>query len=140
MVRDAQSGRLAGVTAVYDLLARPGEGRFSFVSDQALTDPDEPTATLHSTQHLLLEGMRRYDELVRATAVVPDDARYMPSDTPPTKPDPSMSGESVARVWARASAGASPAECERSLGLDAYQIRACFAHWVDTGALVAHDG
>ena len=136
MVRSASVGRLSGPTAVYDLLTRPRNGSFAFTAEQPSATPNEPTETLYSVQHLLLEGMRRYDELVRATALVPDDARFTATDLGPTSPDESIPAETVTSVWTRASAGASPAECERSLTLDAYQVRRLYEHWFETGALV----
>ncbi len=135
MIRGAGAGRLTGTTAIYDLLARPRSGRFTFVAEQAEAGPQDPTETLYPMQHVLLEGMRRYDELARATAMIPDGARFSPTDTQPSVPDESFPREVVAAIWTRAVAGASPMECERALAVDAFQIRRLFEHWLEESAL-----
>ena len=85
---------------------------------------------------LLLEGMRRNDELQRFIALVPDDVTLMKTSVKPTphveEDDPAL----VREVWIKASSGASIAECERQLATDSFRVRRLVAHWLEQGALV----
>ena len=86
---------------------------------------------------LLLEGMRRNDELQRFIALVPDDLTLTKTNVKPTphaeEADPAL----VREVWIKASSGANIAECERQLATDSYRVRRLVAHWLEQGALVA---
>jgi hypothetical protein len=84
---------------------------------------------------LLLEGFRRYDELKRATVLVPDDARFEAADAPPQAVPGEEDIDLVATLWETVVAGTTPEDCEKTLAADAYRIRRCLAHWVEEGAL-----
>src|SRR5205823_14050953 len=85
---------------------------------------------------LILEGMRRNDELQRLSALVPDDMTLAKTNFKPTtheeEDDPVLARE----VWIKASSGASIAECERQLATDSFRVRRLVAHWLERGALV----
>jgi hypothetical protein len=80
--------------------------------------------------------MRRYDEFVRAAALVPDDACYRATDRKPTNVPDGGDPQLARQVWQRASVGAPPSACEAALAVDAFQIRRLYEHWVAEGSLV----
>jgi len=136
LVRGAQAGRLSGENAVYELFERPLPGRFVFVQEADGVDSEASTDALMPVTPLLLEGMRRYDEFVRAAALVPDDASYKGTDRKPTNVPDGGDPQLARQVWQRASVGAPPAACEAALAVDAFQIRRLYEHWVAEGSLV----
>jgi hypothetical protein len=86
---------------------------------------------------LSLEGMRRYDELQLAAALVPDEIALKASEVKPTAPAEEKDGILLRELWNRASSGATPKECESAVKADSYRIRRLLVHWVSTGSLVA---
>ena len=130
---NAQMGHLRGEEALFQTLERPMTGTFAFVPypPDKLAGDTVPKETLG----LVLEGMRRNDELQRLTALVPDDMTLMKTNYKPTpleeEEDPALSRE----VWIKASSGTSIAECERQLATDSFRIRRLVAHWLERGAL-----
>ena len=133
LLAGARAGRLSGLVAVYDLLQTPSPGRFAFVHGTPDSPPEDQPREVVRT---LLEGMRRYDELTRACALVADAARFMPGAKRPTPPPDETDGALYHRVWTDAAAGVTPAECENSLPVDRYRVRRLFERWVTEGALV----
>lgn len=83
---------------------------------------------------LLLEGARRSDELKFARGLVPDDATMRATGVRPT-PGPEQDGAFVRELWLEVSNGASPASCEKTLGVDSYRIRSLLIHWLREGSL-----
>jgi hypothetical protein len=134
---DARVGPLRGADALFQLLEKPIAATFGFVTT--------PVEALHAGASgqgedvlgLVLEGMRRYDELQRAAALVPDGASFQPTDTAPTPLTQERDGRVVALVWSKAGAGEHPAACEAAAQTDAYRVRRLLAHWVEEGALKA---
>jgi hypothetical protein len=130
---NAQMGHLRGEEALFQTLERPMAGTFAFVP----YPPDKLTSDIAPKDivGLLLEGMRRNDELQRLTALVPDDMTLMKTNYKPTpleeEEDPALARE----VWIKASSGTSIAECERQLASDSFRIRRLVAHWLERGAL-----
>jgi len=130
---DAQASQLRGVDALYQMLERPIVGHFAFIPQPAAnvkgkTDPIDVLP-------LLLEGIRRHDELKQAVALVPDHLCLKPATARPT-PDPSESDPAILReVWVKASGGAPIGEWEPQIATDAYRVRRLLAHWVEEGAL-----
>jgi uncharacterized protein DUF4388 len=132
---DAQASHLRGADALYQLLERPIVGTFAFVPAQPenvkTKTPPQPI------MGLLLEGMRRYDELKQVSVVAPDDLMLKPGTSKPTPP-PDESDPAVIRdVWVKASKGGKIAEWESQIAADAYRIRKLVVHWIDQGALQA---
>ena len=130
---DAQSGHLRGEDAVYQLLERPIVGSFAFVPQAAFSVKlkSEPQAVMS----LLLEGIRRHDELKQASVVAPDDLSLKPTAVRPS-PDPEENDPSIIReVWLKASTGGRIAEWEGQIAADAYRVRRLVARWLEEGAL-----
>jgi hypothetical protein len=129
-LNDAGYLGLEGATALYQLLERPLQGQFSFMSRQS----EEINDGLDLVS-ILLEGMRRYDELTRAEAFVADETRLAATGTKPTLPSPDVDRQMARAVWARASKGIPALECEQVVDVDCYQVRTLLSHWVGENAL-----
>lgn len=130
---DAQASHLRGVDALYQLLERPIVGSFAFVPAQP-----ESVRTKNAPQPvmgLLLEGMRRYDELKQVCVVAADDLVLRPTATKPSPPPDESDPAIIREVWVKASKGGKIAEWESQIAADAYRIRRLIAHWIDQGAL-----
>ncbi|MGH7338310.1 MAG: DUF4388 domain-containing protein, partial [Myxococcota bacterium] len=123
-------GRLRGETAFYQVFELPAPGTFELVRT-AISVPEGERLELMA---LLLEAMRRYDELRRARALVPDEARLRAGDAKPTAPPEEADGELLQQVWAQVRAGATAAQCEQSVAVDSFRVRTLLAHWIDEGA------
>ncbi len=129
----ARYGSLDGPEVVYQLLERPLRATFVFVPRPAEAGADaRPT---RDVTELLLEGLRRHDELRRAAVIVPDDARLEATDRPPRAVTGEDDIDLVISLWEKVVAGTTAQECERTLAADAYRIRRCLAEWVEDGAL-----
>jgi len=139
VLRDARAGALTGDTAVFQLLERPSGGRFVFVNRSDLKPAASVESMTDSVTAILLEGMRRYDELSRAAAVVPDNARYRPTGRKPNPVAVEGDPELVRAAWLQAAEGRTPAECEASLAIDSYRVRRLWEQWLAEGALVPAD-
>lgn len=131
---NAQMGHIRGDEALYQALERPVSGAFAFVP----YPPEKVGSDLvpREIMGLLLEGMRRNDELQRYIALVPDDMILTKTNVKPMpheeENDPTLARE----VWIKASSGSSIAECERQLATDSFRVRRLVAHWLEQGALV----
>lgn len=136
-IRNASMGELVGETAFYQMLERPFPGRFSFVSE---TSPgllgSEAQGEGSEITPLLLEGLRRQDELRRLEALVAADAVLVPtSGGGPTRVPGEADASLVGTLWRTVSTGSTAADCEESGRVDAYRIWAVIGHWVETGVL-----
>jgi hypothetical protein len=131
--RGGQSGIVRGDEAVYDLLERPFPGTFAFVSR---TDIDAQTyvGAPQDVVGLLMEGVRRHDELTRAAAVVGDAARLKATGTPHTTPE-DEDPDFATLVWKQMAAGGTVQECEAHTSVDPYRVRRLAARWVEEGAV-----
>jgi hypothetical protein len=132
---NAQMGQIRGDEALYQALERPLIGTFAFVP----YPPEKLASDIvpREIMGMLLEGMRRNDELQRFIALVPDDVTLMKTNVKPTPHDEEADPALVREVWIKASSGANIAECERQLATDSYRVRRLVAHWLEQGALVA---
>jgi hypothetical protein len=132
-LRDCQMGKLTGTEAFYQLLERPAAA--SFVFSKQAPQPEDPAFPPRDLVPILLEGMTRYDELKRASALVSDEMTFKATAIRPTplpeEPDPGFAHD----VWSRAVTGVSAADCEVLLATDSYRVRRLYAHWVTEGAL-----
>jgi len=133
-VRSAQTGALRGKEAFYQLCERPFPGTFALASQRegGTEKSSEPALDI---VHLVLEGLRRHDELRQATALVPDDARLQGTGTVPTPAQDETNEALVESVWTAALAGTPPREIESQVPVDAYRVRRLLGHWVEEGAL-----
>ncbi|HSM52325.1 MAG TPA: DUF4388 domain-containing protein, partial [Thermoanaerobaculia bacterium] len=134
---DCRSGRLAGDAAFYQLLELPFPGSFEFTRGAPGSIPEGKLRDLFG---LLLESMRRHDELRRARALVPDEALLRSGSARPTGPEGEQDGELVRAVWTRVRGGARAADCDDAAPVDLYRIRTLLAHWVAEGALEIDPG
>ena len=131
---DAQAGLLRGPDAVYQMLERPIVGTFAFVPQPAFSvnSKVEPQPIMP----LLLEGIRRHDELKQASVVAADELTLKPTGSVKPTPDPEENDPAIIRdVWLKASSGSRIAEWEPQVGADAYRIRRLVARWIEEGAL-----
>ena len=130
----AQAGHIQGEAAFYQLLERPLPGTFEF----SRRDAGETTSTgARGTAFtpLLLEAMRRYDELQRSRAVLGDHAHLRPTGARPSAPAEETDGVFLRDLWTKVKAGATPAECESEIATDSYRIRGLLAHWLEEAVI-----
>ncbi|HKS24773.1 MAG TPA: DUF4388 domain-containing protein [Thermoanaerobaculia bacterium] len=133
---NAQRAHIRGADALYEMLERPIIGTFAFVRYPA--EAMKSDIAPREVMGLILEGVRRHDELQRIKAFVPDDFRAAKKDgVKPAPLDEEDDAALVREVWLKASAGTPVAECERALAADSYRVRRLIAHWIEQGALVA---
>lgn len=132
---NARTGHVKGTDALYEVLERPLSGTFAFVPypKEKMQGANAPLPIMG----LLLEGMRRHDELQRLIAVVPDDMRLTKGSAKPTPDEEEDDPQLVREVWIKASAGLPVTECEKQLATDSFRIRRLIAHWLEQNALVA---
>ena len=132
---NAQAGHIRGVDALYQTLERPIAGTFAFVPyppDKMRTE-NVPLEIMG----LLLEGVRRHDELQTMIALVPDGMKLTKTNVKPTPPEDEKDPTLVRDIWMSAASGTTVAECEAKVATDSYRIRRLVSHWLETGALVA---
>lgn len=132
---NAQRGSIRGDEALYDMLERPISGTFAFVPyppERMQTDlqPREMMA-------LLLEGVRRHDELQRILALIPDGISLVKTSVKPTPHEEESDPAFIRDIWLKASSGAKLGEWEREIPSDSYRVRRLVVHWLEQGALAA---
>jgi hypothetical protein len=131
-IRAAQCGARKGREALYQLIERPFAATFAFVrARRAETAEGEE---LPVTQ-LLVEGVRRHDQLQRALALVPEDASLEATGNSPTSVPDEDDYDLVLTLWKKVCDGAAPRDVEEGLAVDSYRVFHCLAHWVEEGAL-----
>jgi hypothetical protein len=133
-LRSVRVGATVGPPAVYQLLQRPCAGRFTFLDRQGAGAWGGEPAQALAVHELILEGLRRCDELQLLARRVPDDAAFEATGRPPSVAD-AWDIDLVIRLWERATEGESPRSCEEALGVDAWQVRRCLAHWLEDASL-----
>jgi len=138
MMAKASAGHLEGKTAFFQILQTSDASRFLFTQSDA-PEPPVPEATLQPVLPLLLEGMRRLDELRCAEAVVPPDASLQATSKQPSQVPDETDEDFVQAVWKAASSGRPAAACEAELPADSYRIRRMYEHWLQEGALRLRD-
>lgn len=133
-LKSAQHGLLRNAEAVYQLVEKPFPGQFAFVSPRETPADADGSGTLEVAP-ILLEGLRRYDELRGARALVPDETNLRPTGTvPPAHPD-EPNEALVESIWEAVRSGMTANACERKFPVDAYRIRRLLAYWIEKGAL-----
>jgi len=132
-IADCRVDRLQGAEAFYQLFQDSAAARsFEFVRSDGVPAGREEGV---SVTPLLMEAMRRYDELQRAAALVPDHASVRAGAGKPTVPEEESDGELVREVWNRVRAGSTAKECETAVAVDRYRVRRLLAHWLEEGSL-----
>lgn len=124
-------GSLTDETAIYQLLERPEPGKFEFVSKVLPGDSRNSKELLP----LLLEGVRRYDELTEARTILPDHVRLAGSGLQPAVLPEEKDGILFRDLWNVVRKGATPLECEAAVVVDSYRIRRLLVHWFQTGSI-----
>ena len=134
-LRGVRVGDTVGAPAVYRLLQRPFDGHFTFLHRPGAVSWTGETGGALNVPELILEGLRRSDELPRLSRRVPDDATFEATGRAPTVAN-EWDIDVVTSLWERATGGASPLACEEALGVDAWQVRRCLAHWLEDASLL----
>jgi hypothetical protein len=132
---NAQRASIRGDEALYDMLERPISGTFAFVP----YPPEKMQSEIkpRDMMGLLLEGVRRHDELQRILALVPDGMSLAKTAVKPTPHEEEKDPSFVRDIWLKASSGARIVEWEREIPSDCYRVRRLVVHWLEQGALVA---
>jgi hypothetical protein len=136
-LKSCQTGRLVGEEAYFQLLERPLPGSFNFARQPDSPAEQAQAASYREVLPLTLEGMRRFDELQQASALVPDDVKLKPTNVKPTPHPAEKDGILINEVWTRISRAATARQCETEIRADSYRIRRLLAHWVVAGSLEA---
>ena len=136
----ADVGPLSGESGIYQLLERPVTGRFIFVREESTEHADGSLPGAKPVAPMLFEGIRRYDEFMRAASLVPDSARFTTTGQKPTNVDDEPNTDLVKDVWQRAVRGETPNSVEAATPVDSYRVRRLFEHWVTEGSLAPRDG
>ena len=131
---NAQRGNVRGAEALYDILERPISGTFAFVPYPAEKMKSELAP--REMMGLLLEGVRRHDELQRILAMIPDDIVMTKTTVKPTPHEEENDPIFIRDVWLKASSGTRVGEWERDIASDCYRVRRLLEHWLEQGALV----
>lgn len=133
-MKSCETGGLKGEEAFHQLLERPAPGSYVFAM-QPKEREEAGAEAFKDIVPLCLEGMRRYDELQQACAVVPDDVRLKATDVRPERHPEELDGMFVNGLWKLASAGTAPLDCEKAMTADSFRVRRQLAYWVESGAL-----
>jgi hypothetical protein len=133
-LRSSQHGNLRGPEALYQLLEKPFPGQFAFVAPRE-SPPEDADDDALELPPLLLEGVRRYDELRLARALVPDQAVLKPTGLAPSALADEPNDALLESLWEATVSGDTPEGCERMFPVDSFRIRRLLAHWVEKGAL-----
>jgi hypothetical protein len=134
-LQDCTALHLRGMEAAFQLLEMPMAGTFTFQGQRNL-EIQENAEILQSAdlKPILAEGMRRYDELQRARAIVPDYALLKRNTLEPPTYD-EEDAEFADRIWQKTADGVSPEECEAICPVDSYRVRTLLARWIESGIL-----
>ncbi len=134
-ITGSTAGRLRGDAAIYQMIEFPSPGRFSFAPSGDGLEVEATQPEPLDPVSLLMEGVRRHDELSLARTFVPDDMRLEPTGTKPTVPEAEGDVEFLKKLWALAVAGETALACEAAFPFDSYRTRYALAHWVEAKAL-----
>jgi hypothetical protein len=132
VIRAAQCGARQGREALYQLIERPFAATFAFVRARR---PESGGGEELPVTQLLVEGVRRHDQLQRALALVPDDASLEATGQSPSSVPDEEDYDLVVALWKKVCEGATPRDIEAGLAVDSYRVFRCLAHWVEEGAL-----
>lgn len=132
-VTRASYGRLSGREVVYQLCELPFPGTFAFVHRPNVNG--SPPGDAFDVALLVLEGIRRYDELRRAAALVPGHLRLASTGQRPSAVPGESDVDLITSIWESMDGRATVLECEEAESVDSYRVRRALAHWVEEGAL-----
>ncbi|MDX1585034.1 MAG: DUF4388 domain-containing protein, partial [Thermoanaerobaculia bacterium] len=128
------TGDLRGKDAFFQLFENAGSGTFSFV-ERSEAGKDDSDMTPMEVTPLIMEALRRFDELRLSRAIVPPESGLQATDKKPAH-DPRETDPKVIReVWMKASSGEPPETWESEISVDSFRIWRLLRHWVENGAL-----
>jgi Domain of unknown function (DUF4388) len=133
-LRSCKFGPLSGDTAFYQLFERPHPGTFQLARNVVSGTDLEPSKQVLP---LIMEGIRRYDELQQAQAILPDHVRPKAKSPQPSKLEDEKDGLLFRELWNAVRNGATPTECEALVTVDAFRVRRLLVHWIETGSVEA---
>jgi hypothetical protein len=125
-------GHLHGREALYQVIEKPFQATFAFVSR---SDFGSEVADPEPVMSLILEGVRRHDHLQRGLALVPEEVPLAASGKSPSTVPNEPEYDLVVKLWQKACEGVTPRQCEVDLAVDSYRIWNALSHWVEEGAL-----
>jgi Domain of unknown function (DUF4388) len=131
-LRSCRNGILSGESAFYQLFEKPRKGTFEF-SRTVQVGPRE--ADFPEILPMMLEAMRRYDELQNHRSIVPDDLGLKAKEPRPLPLAEEKDGLLFRNLWNAVQRGTTPLECEATIEADAYRIRRLLAHWMESGVI-----
>ena len=129
---DTVFGKRRGRSAFFHLMQHPFACRFELVVDEKPTAPMQEPGPITP---LLLEALRRADELHQMRALVPGEQVLQPGDVTPTPPEGEDDGQLLRTLWVHIKTGLSAGSCETQADVDAWRVRRVLTHWLDTGAV-----
>ena len=130
---DVTASKLRNAEALYQLIERPVVGSFAFTPRPLpITSSARTPADVHA---LLLEGMRRWDELQMMLALAPDDVSFRPTGSRPTRHPQENDPQFLREIWVRASSGQPLGAWENEIRADSWRIRRIVARWVEDESL-----
>ena len=128
-----QRGPLSGKEALFQTFDHADVATFTFVTRKE--EDVHPDGSVWGVAPLMLEAMRRYDELKRARVLIPPSATLKPTGARPPVHSQEDDPQLVRDVWVKATSGEPPATWEADVGADAWRIWRLLEFWVDHGAL-----
>ncbi len=131
MFKACQNGLLSGESAFYQLFERSQSGTFEFGKKSVSGPAPEGSPILP----MMMEAIRRYDELQELSIQIADDVRLKARSDKPVPFSDEHDGILFRDLWNVVRRGASPLECETSIGADAYRIRRLLIHWLQSGVI-----
>lgn len=129
-------GDLRGRDAVFQLFEQSVPGTFTF-SERADLAGDDSAPPL-DVMPLILEALRRHDELRSAKAIVPPDVGLQATGAKPAHDPREKDPKVIREVWLKAISGEPPRDWEKQVPVDSYRVWKLLAYWVETGALEPH--
>jgi hypothetical protein len=136
LLQHCRVGSLEGKEAACQLFEKPKGGAFVFQGQRnSSSDRMSEEQELPDLNSIISEGMRRYDELQRLCAIVPDFAVLRRKGSRPVPHSDENDADLADQVWQKMAIEGSPEECEASCLADSYRIRKLLARWVEEGLL-----
>lgn len=134
-MKACRNGVLSSESAFFQLLEKPQPGTFQFI--RALEAAKGSEANLPELLPLMLEGLRRHDELQGLRALIPDEARIKAKAPKPIPLPGEKDGLFFRDVWMAVQSETKPVDLETGIVMDAYRIRRLLAHWLENGIIEA---
>src|SRR5262245_8837310 len=131
--RTAQYGIVSGESAFYQLFEKQQPGGFQF--SRSLEPIRGSEADLQELLPLMLEAMRRHDEVQQYKSLIPDDTRLRAKAQKPLPLQGERDGLLFRDLWLAVQNGATPIDCEASIAHDSYRIRRLLSHWLESGII-----